>query len=192
MAPRRPSLLMARLSSSAARFGVLHRQRSDPHEARGMRGDDAWRSGRSGSPRWRASARLLVVEIGLRRGRQHVHIDAGCIHVAQPARNVETAGRKRPVEHVPPTSSAATRRHPASWSPEPWALPCSAARRFPGSGCGCGCRSCARLSFRPLKTVRRRRSGAPECRRRERTQALSRPAHSAIKEPHKHVHLDPP
>ena len=52
-----------------------------------------------------AERRLLIVEIGLRRRRQHVHVDAGGIHVLAGgarcrSRRSGTAGRRRP-----PTSS---------------------------------------------------------------------------------------
>ena len=46
----------------------------------------------------RAQFVTLIVEIGLRRGRQHMHIDARHIHVFQPSRNVEAAGRKRAID----------------------------------------------------------------------------------------------
>ena len=39
----------------------------------------------------RAERGFLVVEIGLRRGREHVHVDAGRIHVAQAACDIEAA-----------------------------------------------------------------------------------------------------
>ena len=43
---------------------------------------------------------VLVVEISLRRGREHVHVDARRVHVFKAARNIETAGRERPVQHA--------------------------------------------------------------------------------------------
>ena len=43
---------------------------------------------------------FLIVEIGLRRGREHVHVDARVIHIAQPARDVEAAGWERPVHRA--------------------------------------------------------------------------------------------
>ena len=43
---------------------------------------------------------VLIIEISLRRGREHVHIDARCIHVAQAARDVEAAGGERPVHRA--------------------------------------------------------------------------------------------
>ena len=33
-----------------------------------------------------------IVEIGLRRGRQHLHVDAGRVHVLQALRNIVAAG----------------------------------------------------------------------------------------------------
>ena len=78
----------------------LHRQRGDAHEASRM-GCDVLRDlvvlDRSRS---RRRARLLIVEIGLRRRGEHVHVDTGRIHVLQAARDVEAAGRERPVGHA--------------------------------------------------------------------------------------------
>ena len=52
-----------------------------------------WIGGRGGAQR-----RLLVVEIGLRRGRQHLHVDIGRIHVLQALLDVEAAARERAVD----------------------------------------------------------------------------------------------
>ena len=77
---------------------LRQRQRGDAPEAVGMGGDvlghlvvlDGGERGRQRG--------VEIVEIGLRRGRQHVHVDARRIHVAQAARDVEAAGRERPVD----------------------------------------------------------------------------------------------
>ncbi|MEI9804865.1 MAG: hypothetical protein WDN48_10935 [Pseudolabrys sp.] len=47
----------------------------------------------------RADLRLQIVEVSLRRGREHMHIDAGGIHVLEAARNVVTAGWEGFVDH---------------------------------------------------------------------------------------------
>ncbi len=128
------------------------------------------------------SAALLVVEISLRRGREHLHVDAGRIHVAQAARDIEAAGRERPIEHA--------RRRPARRT-----------RRRSGvmvtGTLGAALRSRAAVSWvrmwvwvsmvrsllisSPENSAWRRKPGAPECRRRAADASPCRSAlHSAI------------
>src|SRR6516164_6351811 len=44
--------------------------------------------------------RLDIVEIGLRRSGQHVHVNTGRVHVPQAARDVEAAGRKWSIDRA--------------------------------------------------------------------------------------------
>jgi hypothetical protein len=50
--------------------------------------------------RRRAKRSILVVEIGLRRSGQHLHIDAHRIHVTQAMREIEAATRKRAIDYT--------------------------------------------------------------------------------------------
>ena len=81
-------------------FGILHRQRGYAQEARGMGGDVLGHLVVLNPRQHGAERRLLGVKISLRRGRKHVHVDAGRIHVLEPARDIEAAGRERPVHHA--------------------------------------------------------------------------------------------
>ena len=78
-------------------FRVLYRQRRDAHESLRIVGNVLGDLVVLDGGGRRAQRGLLIVEIGLRRRRQHLHVDAARIHVAQAMRDVEAAGRERPV-----------------------------------------------------------------------------------------------
>ena len=98
--------MQAELGHGAAQFvgGLLrrlHRQRGDAGEAIRMFLAPAcaissfWIVDRVD-----ADGGLLAVEPGLRRGREHMHVDLGRVHVGEPALDVMAAARKRPVGHA--------------------------------------------------------------------------------------------
>ena len=95
--PFEPELGHGALELVGGFFRRLHRQRRNPHETFRMRGDVLGDLVVLDRRRRHADGGLLIVEISLRRGREHVHVDAACIHVAQAARDIETSGRERPV-----------------------------------------------------------------------------------------------
>ncbi len=78
-------------------LGRLHRQGRDPHEAIGMRLRELGDLVVLERGRRRGQRRVLVVEIGLRGRREHVHIDLGGVHVAEAALQLPAAARERPV-----------------------------------------------------------------------------------------------
>ena len=97
MAPRMPSLRHGAVELLGGALGRLHRQRRDPHEAVRMRlhelGDLVVLQ-RGGATVKRG---VLVVEIGLRRRREHMHVDLGRVHVLEAALELPAAARERPV-----------------------------------------------------------------------------------------------
>ena len=159
-------MVIARRSSSAARLRILQRQRGDAHEPVGM-GSDVFRHlvvldrGERGAERG-----LLIVEIGLRRGRQHVHVDAGRIHVLQAARDIEAAGRERAVHDAGDIERGTL----AVIGRDGHLDPGLGEQRggFLGQNMAYGYRSYARCSFHHPKDAAKMplgaRQGAPECR----------------------------
>ena len=82
------------------RLGRLHRQRGDAGETVGMLlaepRDLVVLDGRGGD----ADGGVLIIEPGLRRHREQMHIDLGGIHVGEAALDIVAAARKRPVRHA--------------------------------------------------------------------------------------------
>ena len=102
----------------------LHRQGSDAVEAPRIIADvlgdlvvlhDAGRGGQPG---------VLIVEEGLRRVGQHLHVDVGGFHVLQPLLDVEAAERQRPVRHASRPSIRSCYFRSLSVPTRPSASPC--------------------------------------------------------------------
>ncbi len=102
----------------------LHRQGGDAVEAPRIIADvlgdlvvlhDAGRGGQPG---------VLVVEEGLRRVRQHLHVDVGRLHVLEPLLDVEAAERQRPVRHAGHRPFVICPSRSPSGPTRPWASPC--------------------------------------------------------------------
>ena len=91
---------MARRNSSAALSGACIGSVAMPAKRSGCSlhqpRDLVVLDGRGGD----ADGGLLVIEPGLRRHREHMHVDLGRIHVGEAALDIVAAARKRPVRHA--------------------------------------------------------------------------------------------
>jgi len=101
MAPCSPSLVLARRSSCAALSGACIGSVAMPENPLRMLYDQprdlsSFLDRRGGGRR----RRLLVIEPGLRRHRQHMHVHLGGVHVFEPPLDVMAAARKWPVRHA--------------------------------------------------------------------------------------------